>query len=87
MSIFSPMMMFFIVFPFLSAIVFGIFGTLIFKKHSLWSMPLTVFLILLLFIYTAGSGDSQLISWLIIFPLITFICGAITWLIYKLIPE
>ncbi|KYD06495.1 hypothetical protein B4144_3795 [Bacillus atrophaeus] len=37
--------------------------------------------------YTAGSGDSQLISWLIIFPFITFICGAITWLIYKLIPE
>lgn len=75
MSIFSPMMMFFIVFPFLSAIVFGIFGTLIFKKHSLWSMPLTVFLILLLFMYTAGSGDSQLISWLISFPLLHLSAG------------
>ncbi|RPJ98664.1 hypothetical protein BSBH6_04193 [Bacillus subtilis] len=78
MSFFSPMMLFFVVFPFLSFFVFGIAGTLLFQKHGLWSMPLTVLSLLFMFMFFIDSAASDFVIWLILFPLLTLLASGVT---------
>ncbi|MCY9056953.1 hypothetical protein MOE81_03265 [Bacillus inaquosorum] len=78
MSFFSPMMLFFVVFPFLSFFVFGIAGTLLFKKHGLWSMPLTVLSLLVIFMFCIDSATPDFVVWLISFTLLTLLAAVVT---------
>lgn len=78
MSFFSPMMLFFVVFPFLSFFVFGMAGTLLFRKHGLWSMPLTVLCLLVIFMFCIDSAAPDFIVWLISFPLLTLLAAGVT---------
>ncbi|MED0797117.1 hypothetical protein P4T18_06475 [Bacillus inaquosorum] len=78
MSFFSPMMLFFVVFPFLSFFVFGIVGTLLFKKHGLWSIPLTVLSLLVIFMFCIDSATPDFVVWLISFPLLTLLAAVVT---------
>ncbi|WP_322011030.1 hypothetical protein [Bacillus sp. V26] len=85
MSFFSPMMLFFVVFPFLSFFVFGMAGTLLFRKHGLWSMPLTVLCLLVIFMFCIDSASPDFIVWLILFPLLTLLAAMVTLWDQKLV--
>ncbi|MFP7231177.1 hypothetical protein SFC70_04240 [Bacillus subtilis] len=84
MSFFSPMMLFFVVFPFLSFFVFGVAGALLFHKHGLWSMPLTVLSLLVIFMFCIDSAMPDFVVWLISFPLLTLLASGVTLLIKRL---
>ncbi|MCC8354205.1 hypothetical protein [Bacillus sp. AF23] len=75
MSFFSPMMLFFVIFLFCP---FGMAGTLLFRKHGLWSMPLTVLCLLVIFMFCIDSAAPDFIVWLISFPLLTLLAAGMT---------
>lgn len=79
MNFISPMMWFFVVYPFLSIFLFGIIGTLMFKKHALWLMPAAVLLSLLVFMLYFEAFGLDFVIWLVLFPLLTLLSGALTY--------
>ncbi|WP_158003512.1 hypothetical protein [Bacillus halotolerans] len=53
-------------------------GTLLFRKHGLWSMPLTVLCLLVIFMFCIDSAAPDFIVWLISFPLLTLLAAGMT---------